>query len=721
MTRNCLRLCGVALVAFACGKDGTGPAPVLIDIQPVAVTLIVGHHTQLSARLFGANGDTLRNRAVTWTSSNPTKVTVSPTGLVTGLALADSVVITAQSQSVVGQAIVYVVLDLSGEWNFSEHATWAHSSGAWTCEHTGSFQFAQSDFDFSGTTTGLLTCTAPLQSADLSNMAWPGDLTQFQLSAAKIDFNYGGCVYGGTISVAQPPLLAGTVSCTSGYAGNWQASQGGAPVDAVSVRGGVATVVAGAAQLVAVPVDAAGHVLQRAVMWTSENESVARVSSTGLVTTLTAGSVRITASSEGRSGSTTVTVDPVNLTWLSAGVWHSCALTTAGKAYCWGWGGDGQLGTSFRAFALAPIESDQSPDAVSGGYAFRQLDAGQVGHGCAVTTDSEAYCWGDNAWGQLGDGSTASKLAPSRVAGAEVYASVTAGWQHSCGLTSSGAAFCWGSNEFGQLGNGSLANSSSPVAVAGALTFRILSAGDQHTCGITADNLAYCWGLNRHGQLGDGSTTTNLAPVAVVGNHQFAVVGAGGRQSCGVALDGSAFCWGANSYGDLGDGSTSESSAPVAVSGGLTFATTAGTLAMGEDHTCALTTAGAAYCWGYNALGQLGDGSVSSRLTPVRVPGGMTFASLAAGGWHTCGATTGAVAWCWGLNANSQLGAAAGELCSGYSCSSLPIRVIGQPSAVSTLVARRVSSERVESPQTQSPKARRNTGVPAMVITPYHR
>jgi len=193
-----------------------------------------------------------------------------------------------------------------------------------------------------------------------------------------------------------------------------------------------------------------------------------------------------------------------------------------------------------------------------------------------------------------------------------------------------------------------------PVAVAGGLTFVSLSTGNSHTCGLTSSGAAYCWGSNGYGQLGLGDTsiTQRTAPVAVAGGLTFAELTAFGDHTCGVTTSGAAYCWGRNFLGPLGDGTTTNRAAPVPVAGGLTFRSLVG----GYDHTCGLTTTGAAYCWGEGEASELGDSANVDRWAPVPVHGGLTFVSLALGGEHTCGLTSSGAAYCWGANNAGQLG-----------------------------------------------------------------
>jgi len=182
--------------------------------------------------------------------------------------------------------------------------------------------------------------------------------------------------------------------------------------------------------------------------------------------------------------------------------------------------------------------------------------------------------------------------------------SVTAGTQHSCSLTTSGAGHCWGWNVYGQLGLGGTdsAAHATPASVSGGLTFAVMSAGGYHTCGVTAGGAAYCWGDGVHGQLGNGSTANDSAPSAVSGALAFSAVSAGLYHTCGLVSGGAARCWGYNVAGALGVGTsdTAPHAMPAAVSGGLTFTA----VSAGGYHTCGLTAAGAAYCWGDNTYGQ---------------------------------------------------------------------------------------------------------------------
>jgi alpha-tubulin suppressor-like RCC1 family protein len=257
---------------------------------------------------------------------------------------------------------------------------------------------------------------------------------------------------------------------------------------------------------------------------------------------------------------------------IQAGASHTCALTSDGTAYCWGANDRGQLGDGTTNARLVP-------QAVTGGHTFRLITAGgfDIGHTCALTEQGEAYCWGDNERGQLGNGSGGfgqedldPHPVPAPVVGAPNFASLTAGLgRHTCGFTDAGAAYCWGENPFGALGDGSEGDRASPGPVSGGLAFVQLVAGGflGHTCGLIAGGTAYCWGDNERGQVGDNSTADRLEPALVFGGLSFTTLDAGFRHTCGLATTGALYCWGSNGAGQLGTNSTTHATVPTKVAG----------------------------------------------------------------------------------------------------------------------------------------------------------
>jgi alpha-tubulin suppressor-like RCC1 family protein len=337
-----------------------------------------------------------------------------------------------------------------------------------------------------------------------------------------------------------------------------------------------------------------------------------------------------------------------HFTQLSGGGSFTCGITGAGRAYCWGYNNEGEVGDGSVGGVLV------TPTPVAGGLVFRQLSAGGQ-HTCGVTTDDRVYCWGSNEAGQLGDGTRTTRRTPVAVGGGRRFLYVTAGVYQTCAVgVSDRRAFCWGSNGFGQLGDGTTTERLTPTAVAGGRAWRQVSPGGFFTCGITTGNAAYCWGWDLDGRLGDGpEMVTRLTPSPVAGGYLFDQINAGYSHVCAVTTDQRAYCWGYGANGEIGDGKTLRRFTPRAVAGRLQVRR----ITAGGGFTCAETTTSRAYCWGLNGAGEVGNGSSgTSVLKPAEVVGGHRFAQVTAGGSHACGRTETGVAWCWGFNAFGQLG-----------------------------------------------------------------
>lgn len=343
---------------------------------------------------------------------------------------------------------------------------------------------------------------------------------------------------------------------------------------------------------------------------------------------------------------------------ITAGRQLSCGLTDAGAAYCWGANNTGEVGDGTTTSRLVPTE-------VGGSLVFKQLDAGGSTV-CGLTGTGAAYCWGFNGDGQVGDGTTVQRSSPVLVSGGLTFRQISTGEQHTCAITNLGAAYCWGTNPNYQIGDGSNNDRYIPTAVGGALTFRQVAAGSNHTCGIASNNKTYCWGSNfNRGAVGDGTGNNyRSAPTEVTGGLTFTKISAGGAwnglagngtgHTCGLTQTGSAYCWGFNDEGRLGDGTVAHRLVPTAVSGGLSFVD----IAIGRDHTCALTRTGQAYCWGDNYHGRLGDGTQTDRYTPTPVAGGQTYADIDAGWEHSIAITgkPGGSSYGWANNTDGKIG-----------------------------------------------------------------
>lgn len=359
----------------------------------------------------------------------------------------------------------------------------------------------------------------------------------------------------------------------------------------------------------------------------------------------------LTAALSGGTRAVTITAEAVALPFatLTAGRYHTCGLNTLGAVYCWGDGplGEGTtVGSNFVTY-------------VALGFRFDTLTAGSY-YTCGLTAQGAAYCWGATESASLGDGVLSEETTlPGLVMHAPVFASLSAAPggdsnDHTCGLATSGAAYCWGHNYQSELGDGTDTLRYSPTAVSGGLTFVSLRSGAASTCALTAAGSMYCWGDNTYGEVGDSTVTERHVPTLVAGGLTFTSFATelNNVTTCALATGGTAYCWGYNDLGGVGDGTTTDRDAPTMVGGGLVFKQ----ISAGGFHTCGLTTAGAAYCWGDNSYGAVGDGTTVRRLSPTPVAGGLAFSYIAAGTYHTCALTADGVAYCWGDNILGELG-----------------------------------------------------------------
>ncbi len=375
------------------------------------------------------------------------------------------------------------------------------------------------------------------------------------------------------------------------------------------------------------------------------------------------------------------TADLSGATAVAAGERHTCSIVAGGQVRCWGDNAFGQIGNGATGGPTG------IPTAVSGLSGATQVAAGRE-HTCAIVAGGQVRCWGNNAFGQLGTGSIGGlNAAPTGVTGLSGATQIAAGAAHTCVIVAGGQVRCWGANDTGQLGSGPPgAASGSPIGVEGLSGATGIAAGSNHTCVIVTGGQARCWGANDTGQLGNGSGSPSGSPVSVGGLTGATRIAAGGFSTkfddsgttCAVVTGGQVRCWGDNSTGQLGNGTFGSSSTPVGVTG-LSGATV---LAMGDRHVCALVTSGQARCWGANSRGELGNGtSGSASPTIVSVTGvsGAVGVALSGGGDGGTSCVVLAVGGvrCWGDNSSGELGV--GTVGSG---SALRVGVTGLSGAV---------------------------------------
>ena len=630
----------VDIVATVEGKSGTVRVTVLPvisapQVKSVLVTLPrtafrVGENLQAAAIPTDSTGAIVTGRSVTWSSSNPEVATVSPSGTVSGTGAGISV-ISAEVDGKIGQVVVQISLVPVASVTVTP-STQAVSAGA------------------------SLALTAILK--DSADRVLSGRLVTWGSSTPTIaSVSSEGVVQA---------LLVGNTEITATSEGR----QGKAtisvntlstPVSSITLSSGASQMSGGATrQVTAVLRDVNGNVLSgRPITFSSNNTDRATVSSSGLVTSKPVdGSVVITASSEGVSGTTSISI--VTFVRMAAGSGYTCALSADGTAYCWGENSSGQLGDGTTTFQPLPAK-------VLTDVKFATISAGST-HTCAIGLNGFTYCWGRNSTGQLGNGATSTNsTVPTPVSGGFGFVSVAPGLLSTCATTDSAAIFCWGRIAYiDDLHQGFYPQvKTQPVQIGSGMVAVVSGAGSDRYCSVDKAGLAYCWPLEYH--YTSMNTTTPPIGGPVSSTLSFATLRVGYQHVCGILTTGQAYCWGKNNNGQLGDGTTTDRAAPTAVTGGLQFSAIAaggstfetGPLGQYEpnEFTCAITVTGTPYCWGTNRLGQLGDGTFSDLTSiPKVVPGGLTFTGLRAGATHACALSTSGAAYCWGNNSRGQLG-----------------------------------------------------------------
>ena len=323
---------------------------------------------------------------------------------------------------------------------------------------------------------------------------------------------------------------------------------------------------------------------------------------------------------------------------ISSGAWHACVVDTIGDAECWGYAGSGQLGSPGGSGNYSP-PSRVLLDAV-GDPNLAAIDAGES-HTCALTQAGRALCWGSDAQGRLGNGAvpgtgyTPVRVMTSHLASNPTWVDISAGGGHTCAIDTDGRAFCWGNGYLGQVGTGESNTFNRPQRVAGGdIVGRRLvdiDTGGRHTCAVDVDHRVYCWGENRFGQLGVGDTRDRMVPRLVPDsgprNNPMVEISAGLNHTCGITVGQRLFCWGWNRNHQVSTSDTTQVLRPNWVEGLNAVHISAGWL-----QTCAVTGAGAAWCWGANRYGQIGDGTHDDALqpTPVLTDGALAGRDLVA-------------------------------------------------------------------------------------------
>ena len=402
--------------------------------------------------------------------------------------------------------------------------------------------------------------------------------------------------------------------------------------------------------------------------FTSSNQAVATVLKTGcfgdncienanitVVHGIVPGTSIITAQAAGLSSTSTIEVRQVSFvpSTVSAGGSQTCAFSTDGVLFCWG-------STIARTPIGVPIPAGMTQ--VQSGTGAQPFD-----DTCGIDAAGLVQCWAFYPIPRL--------ITP--VSTTIHFNHLAVGSSSSCGIDTNGDTWCWGENAWGQLGNGTKTASVSPVQVLGGHVFVRLAVHGFHACGLTAVGAAYCWGSNLNGELGSPGVVNACAPYdcsttpqAVSGGHVFSSIVAGSYHTCAIDDGGAAWCWGAADKRGNGGTPTAEPSDLVLVSGNHTW----GQVTAGSDHTCGVTDLDQGYCWGANPdgrSGQIPTVDPGPFLTPNLIIGGHSFTHIEAGGGHTCAFASDGL-YCFGENAWGQVGIVTQNAQS-------PVKVNGQP------------------------------------------
>lgn len=290
-------------------------------------------------------------------------------------------------------------------------------------------------------------------------------------------------------------------------------------------------------------------------------------------------------------------------------------------------------------------------------FNYRQVVA-RYDQSCAITQSRKLHCWGQNSGGQLGQPAPApvTSAIPLAIDPTELYQQIAIGVRHACGLTLDGVVKCWGENQYGNLGDGTFQYRATPVVADQGVRYRQIAVGYRHTCGVTTGNLLRCWGRNASGQLGIGPSVDQAVATTVDPGESWYQVDTGYQQTCGVTIQGRLKCWGLNTRGEVGDGTTASRTFPVDVD----VTTRYSAVSTGIFHSCAITLTGELRCWGANGLAELGTGNLLPRYVPTpavfsRADGGPVI-SVSAGYSDTCAVTSDLQVHCTGENHHSLWG-----------------------------------------------------------------
>jgi alpha-tubulin suppressor-like RCC1 family protein len=406
-------------------------------------------------------------------------------------------------------------------------------------------------------------------------------------------------------------------------------------------------------------------------------------------------------SSQGGLGNNQVSANQPALSWtqIAGNAEHTIAIRQDGLLFGWGLNTTGELGDGTTQSRSSPVQIGTSS------WTFVSVNGGAQTNSAvvsAIRADGTLWSWGDNSQGQLGDGTTVNKSSPVQVSGGGSWSSVSAGKSHRLAIKTNGSLYAWGNNAVGQFGDGTVIFRSSPTQIPGSDSWTSVSVGEIFSVGIKQNGTLWTWGRNLEGQLGTLSAVNRSSPIQI-GTGSWTSVFATSSWVHAIDTNNKLFAWGGNGVGQLGTNDVVFRSSPVQISGGnwskiagQGFSTTLnvfgiqtdgslwawGTKSMklgtesgnasytyswsqisaGPSHTAAVRSDGRLYAFGLNTSGQLGDGTVISRSSPVQISAGALggtgefWRNVSVNGSRTVAIRSDGALFNWGDNTGFKLG-----------------------------------------------------------------
>ena len=332
-----------------------------------------------------------------------------------------------------------------------------------------------------------------------------------------------------------------------------------------------------------------------------------------------------------------------NWKFISANNHHTLAIKSDGTL--WGWGNNeyGQLGDGTTISKNNPVKigSENKWVQIASGY----------NHSYGMKSDGTLWAWGNNYYGQLGDKTYIDKITPAKIGTDSNWVNISSGWHHGIAIKSNGTLWSWGLNNYGQIGDGSTNNKNQPAQIGADNLWSVLSCGNSHSVALKSNGSLWAWGSNNSGQLGDGTTLEKHAPTQEISGSFWKKIVTSYEHNLGIKTDNTLWAWGSNNSGQLGNGTKTSSGNSVQIG----FSEWK-YIATGEEGSFGIKSDGTLWGWGSDQYGQIGDGSSVGKRNPVQVGTDNKWTNIFSGSFHSLGFKSDGTFWTWGNNEAGQLG-----------------------------------------------------------------